>query len=371
MKRKDWHWGVWGAWGLLTGLMAGCGAGGEAWEWPDLSEVERLEEVREVPGAIWERPAIAYSGFRRGQEPGGEHPGDEEVLEDLRILEGAGFGLLRVYSAVGHGRQVVELIAEHGLDLKVQLGAYLSGEHAVHGEANTTELDGAIELANSYPDIVMGVSVGNEVLVSWSFVPVPPEQMVGYIQYVRDRIGQPVTVNDNWEPYAAPVGSPRHLVWGQIDYASIHTYAYWDAGFNLWDFRLEGVEPEDRDAAVIEAATDYAKANYRAVREALSAGGIEIPIVIGETGWQTVPSATLGDAPEQDFAEVLASADRQSRYYRSMRQWVYGEDGDNPGDGFERPASLFYFSAFDEPWKEADDNWGLWDADRTLKFPLP
>jgi hypothetical protein len=28
---------------------------------------------------------------------------------------------------------------------------------------------------------------------------------------------------------------------------------------------------------------------------------------------------------------------------------------------------MFYFAAFDEPWKEADDNWGLWDAERKRK----
>ncbi len=358
--------------GILTLMLAlaGCGKEEADWtSWPDLAEVEPLEKIREVPEEVWARRAIAYSGYREGQSPREDvHPTDEQVLEDLRILEAADFGLLRVYSSAVHGRQVVEAIAENNLDLRVQLGVYLTGPHEEVGEENLAEVETAIELANRYPEVVMAVSVGNETLVSWSFVPVPPEQMVGYINYVRERIAQPVTVNDNWEPFAAKPDEPLQKVWGRIDYASVHTYAYWDAGFNFWPWRQEDVPEEAREEAIIAAATAYAKKNFRAVREALNAGGLAIPIVIGETGWQSLPSAVLEEAPEQDFAEVLAGIDMQEMYYERMREWAYGPKGENPGDGFTRPAALFYFAAFDEPWKEADDNWGLWDADRERKF---
>lgn len=360
--------------GVVTGMiLAGCGGEGEKeWAWPELGQVEALEEIREVPEAIWERRAISYSGYREGQDlDGGPHPTDAEVLEDLGIISEAGFGLLRVYDSRRHGGQVVEVIAREGLDLKVQLGAYLTGPHEEEGEANVGELEAAIELANRYPEVVMAVSVGNETLVSWSFVPVPPEQMVGYIDYVRERIEQPVTVNDNWEPYAAEFGDPVQQVWGRIDYASVHTYAYWDAGFRLWSFRQEEVPEADRPAAQVAAAVAYAEKNFDAVRAALDAGGVDIPIVIGETGWQSVASAYLDDAYEKDFAEVLAGEARQALYYEAMQRWAYGVSGDNPGDGHERPAAMFYFAAFDEPWKERDDNWGLWDVGREPKPAAP
>ncbi|MDV7397067.1 hypothetical protein RZS08_37050, partial [Arthrospira platensis SPKY1] len=112
---------------------------------------------------------------------------------DLQLLVEAGFGLIRVYSGGYHGRMVVELISEQDLDLKVKLGAYVSFRMQTHGEENQLELRRVIELANQYPDVVAAVSVGNEVLVSWSFVPVPPEEMVAHIRYVRARIAQPVT----------------------------------------------------------------------------------------------------------------------------------------------------------------------------------
>ncbi|NBD38754.1 MAG: hypothetical protein GVY10_09310 [Verrucomicrobia bacterium] len=126
-----------------------------------------------------------------------------------------------------------------------------------------------------------------------------------------------------------------------------------------WSF----VPAEERAEAIIDAAVAYAKKNYRVVREALDAGGLAIPVVIGETGWQSVPSAVLEEAPEQDFAGVLAGVDRQEMYYARRQGWAYGDEGDSPGDGFTRPAAMFYFAAFDEPWKEADDTWGLWLAE--------
>lgn len=328
-------------------------------------------ELRPLDPAIWSRKAISYSGFRAGQSPdAGAGPTREQVLEDLRLLQRAGFGLLRVYGSGEHGRAVVELIAEHGLDLRVQLGAYVRGAHAVNGGENLRELAAAIQLANTHPDVVAAVSVGNEVLVSWSFVAVPPADLAAYLGHTRLRIRQPVTVNDNWEPYAAAPGTPVARVWGGIDYASVHTYAYWDAGFELWDFRQARVAETLRARAMMDAARDYARKNFAAVREALDAAGLRIPIVIGETGWQSRPTAYLHEAKAKDFARHQAHPVNQAWYFTDMYAWTYGPDGRTPGDGFERPAAMFYFAAFDEPWKNADDNWGLWDADRRAKPAL-
>ena len=329
---------------------------------------EPVADIRPLDAAVWSRKAISYSGFRAGQSPEtGVLPSREEILEDLKLLRAAGFGLIRVYGSAGHGRDVVETIAREKLDLRVQLGAYLSGSMRAKGDANRAEIEAAVALANAHPEVVAAVSVGNEVLVSWSFVPVPPDDMIAYLDEVRSRVAQPVTVNDNWEPYAAPAGSAIARVWGRIDYASVHTYAYWDAGFNLWNFRRLDVPEERRARAMMDAARDYARANFAAVRAALDAAGRRIPIVIGETGWQSLPSARLNEAKVRDFALHQAHPTNQAWYFTDMMAWAYGPDGLSPGDGFSRPAAMFYFSAFDEPWKQADDNWGLWDAARRPK----
>ncbi|MEO0054980.1 MAG: hypothetical protein RLZZ50_927 [Verrucomicrobiota bacterium] len=355
------------AWAVLGGSLSVIRADPAA----TVDEPAPVADLRPLDPAVWSRKAVSYSGFRSGQSPvTGVLPGREEIWEDLNLLRDAGFGLIRVYGSGGHGRDVVETIAKEGLDIRVQLGVYLSGSRQDKGDANRAEIEAAIALANAHPDVVAAVSVGNEVLVSWSFVPVPPADMIAYLREVRSRVKQPVTVNDNWEPYAAAAGSPIARVWGQVDYASVHTYAYWDAGFNLWDFRQLAVPEERRARAMMDAAAAYARANFAAVRSALDAAGRRIPIVIGETGWQNLPSAHLKEARVQDFARHQAHPANQAWYFADMMAWAYGVDGSAPGDGFSRPAAMFYFSAFDEPWKKADDNWGLWDAARRPKPAL-
>lgn len=349
-------------------LHTGCRHGTESME---SLHAERIDDIRPLDSAVWSRKAVSYSGFRAGQSPdSGVHPSRAEILEDLRLLEAEGFGLIRVFSSGEHGRMVVELIDEHGIDMKVQMGAYVSGHDAENRPENMRELDDAIELATTHSDIIVSVSVGNEVLVSWSFVAVPPADLIDYIRHVRAQVPQPVTVNDNWEPYAAAPGSDIAAVWGQIDFAAVHTYAYWDAGFELWDFRQEAVPEARRARAMMDAAHAYARENFHAVRRTLHAADLDIPIVIGETGWQSLPSAYLDEAFVKDFARHQAHPVNQAWYFEDMMAWAYGTDGDHPGDGFRRPAAMFYFAAFDEPWKERDDNWGLWDADREPKYVL-
>jgi len=358
--------------GLGALLLAGCGSVDPvALEPIDGANLSPISDIRPLEADIWSRKAISYSGFRSGQSPEtGIYPNRDEILEDLRLLEEKGFGFIRLFSSGTHGRRVVELINEHQLDLKVQMGAYVSHSHAENEVNNRRELDGAVTLANDFPDIVAAVSVGNEVLVSWSFVAVPPEDMAAYVRYVRQQVAQPVTVNDNWEPYAAPMGDPIQAVWGQIDFAAIHTYAYWDSAFNLWDFEQEQEPAEGRARAMMDEAYAYARRNFDAVRTALDGADLSIPIIVGETGWQSSPSAFLNDAFVHDFARSVGHPVNQAWYFVDMMTWAYGTDGDEPGDGFSRPAGMFYFAAFDEPWKQADDNWGLWDAGRRPKYVL-
>lgn len=322
-------------------------------------------DVRTLDDSIWARKAIAYSGYRDGQSPDDQiYPSEAEILQDLNLLVTKGFGLIRLYDTSIHGKRTLKVISDNNLDLKVMLGAYLYGGDTSYGSANREQLDSAVKLANDYPDTVVAVSVGNEVLVDWSFVAVPPDDMVEYIRYVREAIEQPVTVNDNFEPYAMGSGYNTEKVWREIDFAAVHTYAYWDAGYNLWDWRQEDAAEADRARAMMDAALTYAKANFSAVRTALDEAGIDIPIVIGETGWQSVPSATVGSA------QYTGHPVNQAMYYTRMQEWAYGSGGGSPGDGFERPKGVFYFASFDEPWKQADDNWGLWDAERQEKYVL-
>ena len=69
------------------------------------------------------------------------------------------------------------------------------------------ELDRAIALANDpkYRDVILAVSVGNENIVDFSADRNDPAVMAGYIKYVRDRITQPVTTDDNFQVFSNPL----------------------------------------------------------------------------------------------------------------------------------------------------------------------
>jgi exo-beta-1,3-glucanase (GH17 family) len=77
------------------------------------------------------------------------------------------------------------------------------------------------------------------------------------------------------------------------------------------------------------------------------------PIAILEAGW-----ASAG----KEFGE-RASETNQSRYFRELHAWAAVNN-----------TTVFFFEAFDEPWKGDPDNplgaekhWGLFNVDRTPK----
>ena len=77
-------------------------------------------------------------------------------------------------------------------------------------------------------------------------------------------------------------------------------------------------------------------------------------VIISETGWPNQGTLTRGNA--------VPSFENAIRYFINAYQWAEDEGID-----------IFYFSAFDETWKIADEGdvgayWGLWDKDGRMKF---
>lgn len=134
--------------------------------------------------------AICYSGFRKGQHPdrgdGAVNPSYEEILEDMNILLACGFNLIRLYDSSENSEMVLNVINENKLDIKVLLGIWLRAELSNHEtcewlhepipdqvlqqnkKLNLLEIGKGIELASTYPEIVIAVNVGNEALVDWN-----------------------------------------------------------------------------------------------------------------------------------------------------------------------------------------------------------
>lgn len=325
-------------------------------------------DPRPLPAEFLARKAVSYSPFRSSNR-------DTEVIteamvkQDMELLVKGDFRLIRLFdSSDAVAKLVLQVIKDNGYDIKVMLGAYVFSDKYV-SEAqkpgievqNQAELARTVTLANTYKDIVLAVSIGNETMVSWSFHPIPPEVLGGYIAKVRKQITQPITTDDNWALFAQP---PKAIT-DNIDFIAMHTYPELDSVFNagLWDWKQASVSTDlnadgvpQRAAAMITAAIDRAKKEYQAVRTAFDGRGLSgMPIVIGETGWNAVNVGSLS---------YRAHPVNQKLYFQALEEWGR-QSRVAPG-----PAKIFYFEAFDEPWKGNDDKWGLFNVNRQARYVI-
>jgi exo-beta-1,3-glucanase (GH17 family) len=249
-----------------------------------------------------------------------------------------------MYDSGDNTRATLALIQEHDLPLKVLLGVWLDAEVSNHEgcpwldqpipaatlAANTArndaEVERGIELARRFREIVVAVNVGNEALVDWTDHKVPLDRVITQVRRVRQAVEQPVTVADNylwWAKHGAPLAA-------EVDFLGVHTYPVWEG-------------------KAIDEAMNYTVANIEAVRAALPGR----PIAVLEAGWPTIASEFGGRASEAS----------QARHYEELRQWAASNN-----------TTVFWFAAFDEPWKGnpddplgAEKHWGLFNVDRSPK----
>ena len=347
---------------LLALVLAACGGGGTV----PVAGVQ----ARALSPEFGTRKAVAYSPFRSSNRDTETITADM-IREDLALLKQGEFTLLRLFdSSDAVAKLLLQVIDQDKLDFKVMLGAYILTESATGLSApqlannkafNLAETDRAVALANAHKNTVIAVSVGNEAMVVWSFVPTAPEIMAGYITSVRNRISQPVTTDDNWAFFAKGSNErydPR-LVLEAVDFVSMHTYPLADTvppAIANWDWQQQAAAAGPaRATAMMDAAIASAQADYAAVRAHMdSLGHTGKPIVVGETGWKAVAS-------NGEFNR--AHPVNQKMYFERLNAW--SATGKASGRG---PASIVYFEAFDEPWKQGDDKWGLFTVQRKARY---
>lgn len=264
--------------------------------------------------------SASFAPFRRGQSPLTQTFATPAQIEaDIAALRGK-VGGVRTYTA-REGLDVVPKIAgKYGLT--VTQGAWLGRDRAI----NEAEVLAVIHLANTYPDTIKRVIVGNEVLLRGEL---SPAEIAGYIRRVKQAVKQPVSYADVWEFWL------RHPeLAAEVDYVTVHFLPYW----------------ED-DPVGVEHSMDHIVAVHDIVAKAFPGR----PILIGEVGWPSAgrsrEDAVPGRWMEAEFLNAFALlAARRGLDYNIVE-------------------------AFDQPWKSAHEgtmgaNWGLIDADRHDKFPL-
>lgn len=341
----------------LLAACAACGGGGAGGYTPSaVSQSDR----RELPQAFITRASVNYSPYRSSRnesELSRELITPANVLEDLRLVQATGIGTIRLFSSRAFAETVLKVIKDNQLDIKVQLGAYPNPVDNAAAEAdNQAELDACIRLANAYRDIVLAVSVGNETMVEWSTHKIDPSIMAGYLRKVRAAVTQPVTTNDNWLFWASV---PKEVA-ATVDYAAVHVYPFLDTFYNptKYDWRQKATPEAGRAKAMIDATLAEAKLQFNDARAGLAKLNLgQLPMVIGETGWAAV------DTPGGPNLAFRAHPVNQRMFFEGLQAWVQQGRQDVQG-----PKAIFYFQAFDEPWKQGDDGWGLFNTRREARY---
>jgi exo-beta-1,3-glucanase (GH17 family) len=332
---------------LLALILVACGGGGGV---PYTGVT-----IRPLSADFTSRKAVAYSPFRTAANEAGlaaEVIPKANIRQDLDLLLAAGFRAIRLFDSSDKvARQTLEVIRDNNLNIKVQLGAFVLGSS---DEFSRAEIARCVALANEFPNIVLAVSVGNETMVSWAFNRIAPTVMAKYIRSVRDQIVQPVTTDDNYAFWA----SAPTVITDEIDFVALHSYANLDTWFDptRWEWKLRNVPAAQRAVAMMDAAMVETKRQYQEARDHLDKKGLSyLPIIIGETGWNAV------DLGRQFFR---AHPVNQKMYLDRLQSWV------TEGRAGNGPKQIFYFEAFDEPWKQGDDKWGLFNVNRQARYAV-
>lgn len=195
--------------------------------------------------------------------------------------------------------------------------------------------------ATQYPDQVYAVTVGSETLYRGNFT--GPE-LLEKINQVRAILpNTKMGTADSWNKYAD--GTADALIQGGVDLLMANAFSYWQA------------QPISNATATYFDDIQQALGHIQSVAGSLD----KIEIWNGETGWPTTGGTNYGPA--------IASTQSASTYFA---QSVCGM--------LDWGVNVFYFEAFDEPWKPAsigtdgqsedETHWGALTVDRSTKFPL-
>jgi exo-beta-1,3-glucanase (GH17 family) len=333
--------------------------------------------------------AISYGGYRKNTRS--IQPTIEELKEDLRIMHAMGIRILRTYNVkLPHASNVVKAISElkkedTQFEMYVMLGVWidclnawtdLSPNHDLESPENELEVARAVTLVNQYPDIIKIIAVGNEAMVKWatSYYVQPGVilKWVNHLQQLKSQQKLPkdlwITSSDNFASWGGGdksyhVADLERLV-KAVDYISMHTYPMHDTHYNpsFWGVRSdeEDLNTEEKITKAMERSLNYSKMQYDSVKAYVKKLGVNKPIHIGETGWASASNEFYGPNGSKATDEY-----KQGLYYQMMRKWTNGAN-----------ISCFFFEAFDEPWKDAqnpggsENHFGLFTVDAKAKFAI-
>ena len=360
-------------------LIASCSQSG------DLSMDKSAKEFIGNP----DYPAISYGGYRGKSRE--QQPTINEIKEDLLIMHAQGFRVFRTYDlhhpfAENTLKAIREIKqADSDFEMYVMLGAWIQckdafTENPIHEEedfeGNKFEITEAVRLAQEYPDIVKIIAVGNEAMVHWAWsYHVPPKFVLKWVKHLQDLKASGDLSNDLWI-----TSSDNFASWGggsddyhnddldelirSVDFVSMHTYAFHDTHYNpsFWNLDAipENLDKQDTIKQAMKRAVDYELNQFDSVKKYVHEIDPSKEVHIGETGWSSVASDLYGYGGTEAADEF-----KLGLYYQMISDICYSMS-----------LTCFYFSAFNEPWKDStnengsENHFGLFTVEGKAKYPL-
>lgn len=256
---------------------------------------------------------VCFSPYLENQQPG-SFIAEEQIRNKIELIKPY-TKWIRSFSCTEGNEMIPRIAKEYGL--KTMVGAWLGENQAINEE----EIANVIQIAkDGYADLV---AVGNEVLYREDLT---EGELLKFIKQVKSELpGITVGYVDAYYEFCN-----RPAITEACDIILANCYPFW-----------EGCD--------IAYSLLYLKDMYN---RALKAGNGK-KVIITETGWPNRGTA---------FEDSDPSLFNAIRYYINTQNWSKEDDID-----------VFYFSAFDEMWKIADEGdvgayWGLWDKDGNLKY---
>ena len=360
-------------------LLTSCGQSG------DLNMNKSAKEFIGNP----DYPAISYGGYRGKSRE--DQPTIEEIKEDLYIMHAQGFRVFRTYDlhhpfaentlkAIREIKQV-----DNNFEMYVMLGAWIQSKDAFTEkpinseedyEGNKFEINEAIRLAKEYPEIVKIIAVGNEAMVHWAWgYWLPPKFILGWVKHLQGLKASGELSNDLWI-----TSSDNFASWGggsddyhnddldelirSVDFVSMHTYAFHDTHYNpsFWNLDAvpENLDKQDTIKQAMKRAVDYELNQFDSVKKYVHEIDPSKEVHIGETGWSSVASDLYGYGGTEAADEY-----KLGLYYQMISDICYSMS-----------LTCFYFSAFNEPWKDSthengsENHFGLFTVDGRAKYAM-
>jgi exo-beta-1,3-glucanase (GH17 family) len=264
---------------------------------------------------------ISYAPFRDHQTSlsPSTQVSRQQIAEDLTQLATIS-DCIRTYAVDLGLDQIPELAAKEGL--KVIQGIWLGRDR----QKNLAQISTGIRLAQQYPETIIALVIGNEVLLHGD---ITASDLAAMIRSIKAQVTVPVTYADVWEFW-----SRNRELNDAVDFVTVHILPYWE------NFPVRA---------------KFAAAHVDAIRRQMASIFPGKEILIGEIGWPS-EGRMRGSA--------LPSRTNQARVVSEILDLAQREN-----------FRVNLFEAYDELWKQqlegtVGGSWGLFDSvRRALKYP--